>query len=77
MFKLFTMKKYIKYKRFTEKFELNDNFKYNTQEFLDKLITLGFEIIHYDEYEEKVINKIPVLHITVVAGKRQNNFTGF
>lgn len=67
------MEKYIKYKRIVEKFTLNNKFQYNTQDFLDRLVTDGYDIIYYDEYEEKIINKVPILNVIVVVGKKQNN----
>ena len=67
------MEKYIKYKRIVEKFTLNNKFQYNTQDFLDRLVAKGYDIIYYDENEEKIINKVPILNVVVLVGKRQNN----
>ena len=58
------MEKSIKYRRFTEKLDEN-----SIQEFLDKLVTEGWEIISYKE--EKLTDE--KINITVVGSKRQNN----
>lgn len=57
------MTDYIKYKRFTEEFEDNNKI----QEFLDELITDGWEIISYFEKPKD----IKTLSIIIVAGKRK------
>jgi len=55
------MKKYIKYKRFVNEFD-NEGM---IQDFLDDLITDGWEIIYYDETPKTVTT----LTIIILAGK--------
>lgn len=59
------MTKYIKYNRFTEEF----NNKEDIQEFLDMLITDGWEIIYWNEAPKTVV----ILSIIVLAGKRRTD----
>lgn len=67
------METYIKYKRFAE--TLNEK---SIQDFFDKLITEGWEIIYYSEIRQPsgMLTNTPQevnIHITVVVGKRQDN----
>ena len=57
------MEDYIKYKRFTQNFENEDDI----QLFFDTLITDGWQIISY--YESA--NDITTLNIVVVAGRKR------
>jgi len=57
------MTDFIKYKRFTEEFVDNEKI----QEFLDKLITDGWQIISYSERPKDV----QTLGIIILAGKRR------
>jgi hypothetical protein len=58
------MEKYIKYKRFNDRYT-----KESLQVFFDLLITEGWEIIYYNEY-----NQMPdSMHVTVVCGKKQES----
>lgn len=62
LLKYFIMADFIKYKRFTEEFDdIN-----KIQDFLDELITDGWEIIFY--YEQPKDTK--TLGIIIVAGKK-------
>lgn len=56
------MADFIKYKRFTEEFDDNDEI----QEFLDRLITDGWLIINYFEKPKDT----KTLSIIILAGKR-------
>lgn len=71
--KYFIMEKYIKYKRFAETHD-----EKTLQEFYDKLIAEGWEIIYYHEIQRAagMFSNTPeeqAIHIVVVAGKRQDN----
>lgn len=57
------MGNYIKYKRFIKDFDNQELI----QEFLDELITDGWEIIHYDEIPKTVT----MLGVIVLAGKKR------
>ena len=59
------MTSFIKYKRFTEDFNNSEAI----QEFFDKLITDGWEIIHYYEMPKTHTD----LGVIIVAGKRNAN----
>ena len=66
------MEKYIKYKRFNEVYTES-----TIQEFFDRLITEGWEIIYYEEIRKSSgpITNTPdeiSIHVTVVAGKKQD-----
>ena len=58
---------FIKYKRHVNAFP-NENFEKELQEWLDKLVTEGWEIINYAENHKQ--NHFDVV---ILAGKRQNN----
>jgi hypothetical protein len=58
------MEKYIKYQRFIKTFFTDEEI----QNFLDMLITDGWEIIFYKEEE-----KTKRITIIVIGGKRQSN----
>jgi len=65
------MERYIKYKRFSETH--NEN---NIQDFYDRLVTEGWEIIYYNEIRQPsgVLSSSPQetnIHVVVLAGKRQ------
>jgi len=65
------MERYIKYKRFSETHPEN-----NIQDFYDRLITEGWEIIYYNEIRQPsgVLSSSPQdtnIHIIIVAGKKQ------
>jgi len=65
------MESYIKYKRFAE-----THTEISIQEFFDKLITEGWEIIYYNEIRQPsgMLSGTPQevnIHITIVGGKRQ------
>lgn len=66
------MEKYIKYKRFNEVHTQS-----TIQGFFDKLVTEGWEIIYYEEMRKSSGpltdngNEEITIHVTVVAGKRQ------
>jgi len=65
------MESYIKYKRFSETHNGD-----TVQEFYDRLITGGWEIIYYNEIRQSTgaLSASPQevnIHITVVAGKKQ------
>ena len=67
------MEKYFKYKRFSE----THNEK-TIQEFYDRLITEGWEIIYYNEIRQPTgqLSASPQevnIHIIIVAGKKQEN----
>jgi len=67
------MEKIIKYKRFTETHTEN-----TIQDFFDKLVADGWEIIYYNEIRQSsgTLTNSPQevsIHITIVAGKKQNN----
>jgi hypothetical protein len=67
------MEKPIKYKRFSETH--NEN---SIQEFFDRLVTEGWEIIYYNEIRQSSgsLSSSPQevnIHITVVGSKRQSN----
>jgi hypothetical protein len=67
------MEKYIKYKRFAE----THNEK-TIQDFYDKLVTDGWEIIYYSEFRNAsgAMSNSPdekLIHVVLVAGKRQEN----
>ena len=57
------MADFIRYKRFTEEFDNNTKI----QEFLDSLITDGWQIISYSERPKDV----QTLSIIILAGKRR------
>ena len=66
------MESYIRYKRFTE-----THTETSMQEFFDRLITEGWEIIYYNEIKQAagMLTNSPTevhIHIIVVAGKRQD-----
>jgi len=58
------MEKYIKYQRFINIFYSDEEI----QNFLDKLVADGWEIISYEENE-----KTKRITIIIIAGKRQSN----
>jgi hypothetical protein len=65
------MEKYIRYKRFSEV-----HTEKTLQDFLDRLITEGWEIIYYEEVKKSsgTLTDTPgeiSIHITVLAGKKQ------
>ena len=65
------MERYIKYKRFSEVHTEN-----SIQNFFDKLVSEGWEIIYYDEVKKSsgTLTDTPgeiSIHITVLAGKKQ------
>lgn len=68
---------YIKYKRITEVFDLTNNseFQNDIQNFFDKLVQDGWDIIHYSEQYSCVPSTtnpsagVPTLKVIVVAGK--------
>jgi len=67
------METYIKYKRFAE----THNEK-SIQDFYDKLVTGGWEIIYYNEIRQSVgqLSSSPEeinIHIVALCGKRQEN----
>jgi len=63
------MERYIKYKRFSERIKVTD-----LQDFLDKLVTDGWEII---TYIEKILDNHPdnvvIISVIILCGKRQNS----
>lgn len=66
------MESYIRYKRFAE-----THTETSMQEFFDRLITEGWEIIYYNEIKQAagMLTNSPTevhIHIIVVAGKRQD-----
>lgn len=72
------MEKYIKYKRLVETVKMDEHFDKNLQNFLDGLISDGWEIINYGEQVQTIINQVGLdqksentLKITVLVGKRQ------
>lgn len=69
------MEKYIKYKRIVKNIYENNKNEFDTQDFFDKLITDGWDIIYYNENEKKSNHPdlTSSLKITVVVGKKQNN----
>ena len=67
------MEKIIKYKRFVE-----THTEKTLQEFYDKLVSEGWEIIYYDEIRQSsgTLTNSPQeinIHVTVVGCKKQNN----
>lgn len=67
------MEKYIKYKRFRETHD-----EKSIQEFYDRLIKEGWEIIYYREIQQPsgTMSNSPQeinIHVVVVAGKRQES----
>ena len=65
------MERYIKYKRFSETH--NES---TMQEFFDRLIEKGWEIIYYDEIRQPsgTLSSSPQevnIHVIVLAGKKQ------
>jgi len=67
------MEAYIKYKRFSE----THNEK-SIQEFFDRLVTGGWEIIYYNEIRQstgQLSNSLEEvsIHIVALCGKRQEN----
>lgn len=62
------MEKYIKYKRITV--EINEA---KSQDFLDNLVTEGWEIINYSESLRTIPSEGNILFLVVIVGKRQNN----
>jgi hypothetical protein len=61
------MERYIKYKRHLNSFPYPD-FEKDLQEWLDKLVTDGWEIINYNE-----VHKERSFDVIILAGKKQNN----
>ena len=61
------MSNFIKYKRFFKSLTIGDEktMKNDIQEFLDDIISEGFEIVHYSEYD--IRNK---KRIVVIGGKK-------
>jgi hypothetical protein len=57
------MEKFIKYQRFYE-----THTETSLQDFFDKLISSGFEIIYYDELKLTELR----IFVTVIAGKKQS-----
>jgi len=67
------MEKTIKYKRFRE-----SHTESTLQEFFDRLVTEGWEIIYYSEVSQGAgaLTNSPtemMFHITIVASKKQSN----
>ena len=67
------MEKPIKYKRFAE-----THTETSIQDFFDKLVTEGWEIIYYNEIRQAsgMLTNSPQevnIHVVVVAGKKQSN----
>ena len=67
------MEKYIRYKRFRETHD-----EKTIQEFYDKLIAEGWEIIYYSEIQRAagMFSNTPdeqAIHVVVVAGKKQES----
>jgi hypothetical protein len=67
------MERYIKYKRFAETHPES-----TVQDFYDRLVTEGWEIIYYNEIRcaSGVLSSSPQeanIHIVVLAGKRQDD----
>jgi len=67
------MEKYIRYKRFSETHN-----EITIQEFYNKLISEGWDIIHYQEINHPIgaLTNNPqdkMFHVIVVAGKRQDD----
>jgi hypothetical protein len=63
------MEKYFKYKRVVQVFTEEEKI----QEFLDSLISEGWEIIHYQEGQGGVLDATISWKITVLLGKKQSN----
>jgi hypothetical protein len=67
------MEKFIKYKRFNETLD-----ETSIQNFFDKLITEGWEIIYYNEIRQAsgMLSSSPQeinIHVVVLAGKKQDS----
>jgi hypothetical protein len=67
------MERYIKYKRFTGTFN-----ETTIQEFFDKLVSDGWEIIYYNEVQQPagILTNAPtdvIIHLTIIGGKKQND----
>ena len=67
------MEKYIRYKRFSETH--NEN---SIQEFYDRLIAEGWEIVYYNEIRQPTgqLSASPQeinIHVIALCGKRQDN----
>jgi hypothetical protein len=67
------MENYIKYKRFAE-----THSEKSIQEFYDRLVAEGWDIIYYNEIRQTSgqLSATPqevLLHIVILAGKRQEN----
>ena len=67
------MEKYIRYKRFSETHD-----EKTVQEFYDRLVAEGWEIIYYNEIRQPsgMLSSSPdekSIHIVVVAGKKQES----
>lgn len=61
------MERYIKYKRISESYSPE-----GLQDFFDKLISDGWEIINYNERID-VLNKKDIIRVVVICGKKQSN----
>jgi hypothetical protein len=62
-----------KYKRFTGTFN-----ETTIQEFFDKLVADGWDIIHYNEVQQPagMLTNAPtdvIIHVTVIGGKKQSD----
>lgn len=67
------MERFIKYKRFAE----THNEK-TLQDFYDKLVVEGWDIIYYNEIRQPTgqLSASPIesnIHVVILCGKRQNN----
>jgi hypothetical protein len=67
------MERYIKYKRFSETHPES-----TIQDFYDRLVTEGWEIIYYNEIRQPsgVLSSSPQetnIHIVILAGKKQDD----